>query len=78
MMYDTTIPAKRCICDVCGYEWISIGTLPPSWCGSNLCRSRVWNGRKRPPRRDEIKLPRPPRKNGRPRTITLVDTEEQV
>lgn len=79
MIRDVMIPAKQCTCDRCGYSWLSQASTLPESCRNPQCRSRQWNGAKRKSRKNEIRLPSP-RKNGRPKTITLLDpdTQEQV
>jgi hypothetical protein len=77
MIRDITIPAKHCVCDLCGYRWVSTAAEPPKWCGNPKCRSREWNGKKQRSHRMEITLPAP-RKPGRPKTITLVETGEHL
>jgi hypothetical protein len=77
MIRDITIPVKLCECNLCAYSWLSLALKPPESCRNRHCRSREWNGKKRVSHIDEIKLP-PPRKAGRPKTITMFDGDEEI
>jgi hypothetical protein len=64
-------------CDVCGRSWINLQriVLVPLRCPS--CRSREWNGPKRPRHKNELQLPSP-RRRGRPKVLVpdLLGDEE--
>lgn len=62
MIQDVTIPARYCVCDLCGYDWHSIAFLPPTHCQNRDCRSREWNGKKPnrvPEKKAVVILPKP-------------------
>lgn len=68
MVLTTTVPARLCTCDKCGYSWVLYEGNPPIRCASKTCRTREWNGKKQQVRShvNEIKLPAP-RSGGRPK-----------
>jgi hypothetical protein len=62
MITNVTIPARYCVCDLCGYDWHSIAALPPTHCQNRACRSREWNGKKTkrvPAPKPQVVLPKP-------------------
>jgi hypothetical protein len=69
MVHQTTILAKLCTCEKCGFSWILYESDPPIHCQNKTCQSREWNGVKRltPSHTDEIKFPAV-RSPGRPKT----------
>ncbi len=69
------VPAYDCTCDVCGYRWVSTGIEEPRECQRKSCRSKGWNGYKKPSHVKEIKMPSP-RKRGRRRTVGLIDISD--
>jgi hypothetical protein len=75
MIRDINITAKQCTCDVCGYKWLSFVAEVPESCRSRKCRSRQWDGKKKP---SGVKIQLPaPRKRGRPRSIALIDVSRE-
>lgn len=77
MIDNIKIPARLCTCDICRYRWVSTRIAPPQFCQNRQCRSREWNGKKLPNYSKAIKLPAR-RKGGRPKTITLLDEDEEL
>jgi hypothetical protein len=61
-----TVPGRLLACDLCTFSWISISQRLPEKCPNRDCRSREWNGRKKPARAAQLVLPSP-RGRGRPR-----------
>lgn len=76
MITDIQITVKACQCNVCGYRWISLTAKPPESCRNLDCRSRQWDGKRQRSHLLETVLPAP-RKPGRPKTITLIDDEDE-
>ena len=67
MIKEVTVPARYCVCDVCGYDWHSIAGRIPESCQNRACRSRLWNGkkeRKRQEKKPSFVLPRPNKVRG--------------
>ena len=75
MIHAVTIQALQCTCNKCGCGWTVIGDKVPTYCHNQECRSREWNGKKRPIYSKEIKLP-PPRQGGRPKVKPFFDYTE--
>ena len=76
-MYEKVrIVAHKCTCDVCRYQWVTTRAEPPQFCQNRQCRSREWNGKKKPSYVNQIKLPTPRR--GRRLSITLLDEDDQI
>lgn len=61
MITDVTIPARYCVCNVCGYDWHSIAVKIPESCQNRKCRSREWNGvkvKRAPEKKPVLVLPK--------------------
>lgn len=67
MITNVTVPARYCVCDLCGYDWHSIAVQVPVNCQNRECRSREWNGKKLkrvPEKKPVVILPKPIRVRG--------------
>lgn len=67
MITNVTVPARYCVCDLCGYDWHSIALQVPVNCQNRECRSREWNGKKERKAltpKPQVILPKPVRVRG--------------
>ena len=61
---DVQLLAKHYLCDLCKWDWYSIGTRKPDCCPNRECRSREWDGvkkKRKPAPKPKIELPKPRR-----------------
>lgn len=66
ILADVTMLAKHYQCDLCRWDWYSIGIRKPDCCPNRDCRSREWDGKKQKRKpaskpKIEIELPKPRR-----------------
>ena len=64
ILADVQLLAKHYQCNLCTWDWYSIGTRKPDCCPNRECRSREWNGKKqkrKPAQKPKIELPKPRR-----------------
>lgn len=61
MITNVSVPARHCLCEICGYEWCSVAAKIPVNCQNRECRSREWNGvktKKLPEKKPALVLPK--------------------
>jgi len=64
ILADVQLLAKHYQCNLCTWDWYSIGTRKPDCCPNRECRSREWNGvkkKRKPAPKPKIELPKPRR-----------------